>query len=210
LDAKSIRQLSLSFLLAVLIHSLVLYAFKKSPKLSAVSHSSATKTVEARVVTPSAGIGHLQERDILINPVKVPISKQEIIEVSPKTNSVPTSEAIAPFVQTILKYPDALLSHENEYLPGNELDVTAISVEDLGVSLSKIFPILSGLIILELWIDTTGQVTRIDLIQGQTLSLESDAMKPLLDMTFAPAIKNGVPVSSRKLIEINTDIIPAL
>jgi hypothetical protein len=103
-----------------------------------------------------------------------------------------------------------LLSHENEYLPGNELDVTAISVEDLGVSLSKIFPILSGLIILELWIDTTGQVTRIDLIQGQTLSLESDAMKPLLDMTFAPAIKNGVPVSSRKLIEINTDIIPAL
>jgi hypothetical protein len=102
------------------------------------------------------------------------------------------------------------LTHFSEYLPAQDVDFVAVPISDLGLEFSKIFPALSGLVILELWIDAQGNVKFWQLYQGQPLDPSSEALHVLQDFEFTPAMKDGKPVASRKLIEINTDAILGL
>ena len=118
-------------------------------------------------------------------------SKEVIIE-----NSIASA-----FKPTILQIPEAV------YFSREELEISAEPLADLGKELSKILPVLSGTVIIEFWITETGRATRIDFIKGQTLLPIDEALQILLSYEFTPALRDGKPVASRKLIEIDTDAI---
>ena len=103
--------------------------------------------------------------------------------------------------------PTIFASSETVYFLREELDNSAEPLADIGKELSKILPVLSGTVIIEFWITETGQVTRIDFIKGETLLPLDEAMQILLNYEFAPAMRAGKSVASRKLIEVDTDAV---
>ena len=149
------------------------------------------------------GISNVSYSKLNAAPVQVAAKSTSIDGLSkfrPKEANVNNSSASA-FKPTILQSPEIV------YFLREELDSSAEPVADLGKELIKILPVLSGTVIIEFWITEAGQATRIDFIKGQTLLPLDEAMQILLSYEFTPALRDGKPVASRKLIEIDTDAI---
>jgi hypothetical protein len=210
LDVKSTRQFWFCVAAAVALHFFAFVLFNKGLTFSSSGHSIPSKALTTRLVSPSTAKESQPKEIVRLASLETPLPNQVINEPSTVSPNISNPVAVAPSIQSVLRYPGGLLNREHEYLLAGDLDETAMPSEDLGTVLARIFPVLSGLIVLDLWIDATGQVVRVDLVQGRTLLREVDAMQPLLEVKFQPAIKNGQSVASRKLIEIDTDIVPSL
>jgi hypothetical protein len=113
---------------------------------------------------------------------------------------------VEPFVSSATA-PRWIREDSSNYFLREELDIAAEPLVDIGVQFAKLFPVLSGIVIVEFWIDATGRVSRVDIKQGRTL-VESDvALAEMLGFDFLPADRAGAAVASRKLIEIDTDAL---
>jgi hypothetical protein len=209
LYAKSIRQLLFCLIFAIALHALFLLITINVGFRSNQSESrSPTKQLSLRL-TSFASDERSETAIDRSNPI-VTVNRA-IEQIAKPTVASKKSAATLPLErQTYAKDRQGLLINEDSYLISSELDATASAPHDFGELLAKIFPVLSGIVILELWIDANGEVTRIDLIQGRTISQDADAMNELLSTKFGSAQKNGRTIASRKLIEINTDIVSNL
>lgn len=102
---------------------------------------------------------------------------------------------------------DWLEKNPLSYLLREEIDLAAEPLIDLGVQFARLFPIFSGTVIVEFWVDSTGKVSRVDIKQGRTLVDMNVALADMLEFHFLPAQREGVLVDSRKLIVIDTNAL---
>jgi hypothetical protein len=185
------------FVLVFFIHVLVLSSLRFSgfSKTSDKSWGRGVMTasaLELRARMPSADEPKLANRSVgsaskNSQTVRKPITDTRIglVELS----SEPVGGLSAPY----------------QFLTLDQLDQSASPVSDLGLTLGKIFPLFSGVVLVELWIDDQGRVIHVVVHQGQSLNAEPSDYEVLLKSEFKPAMKDGLPVASRKLIEIDTD-----
>ena len=137
-----------------------------------------------------------------LSPANIPISPESVPTVPVLKNAV----AEQPNLKTEITSAIAgAISAPDLFLTLDQIDQSAEPLSDLGVTLGRIFPLFSGLVVLELWIDDQGRVLHVVVLQGRSLNSDSFDFVELLETPFKPAIKNGQTVASRKVIEINTD-----
>jgi hypothetical protein len=95
----------------------------------------------------------------------------------------------------------------SEYFRRDEVDRAAEPLADIGAQFARLFPVLSGIVIVEFWIDASGKVSKVNIQEGRTLVPIDTALESLLEIEFLPAQRAGESVPSRKLIEIDTNIV---
>jgi hypothetical protein len=137
------------------------------------------------------------------SPVSPNRTAQTALVVNTPTYVQPVEEVMVRSATS----PNWLEADSMQYLLREQLDIAAEPLLDMGVQFARIFPVLSGTVVVEFWIDNSGKVSRVDLIQGATLMPLELALAEMLSFEFLPAQLEGSPVASRKLVEIDTNVI---
>jgi hypothetical protein len=210
LDVSRFHRFWTNSLIVVFLHGLLLFSFQHNQRISPLqnqgSHSILySRFIDSPLVEKATLSPYIESSSQAVSLKQTELSKKN--RLLQFQNERYTRQVSSSSLEVLSRDGVGLLLREDKYLTSNMLDTTAHPIEDMGLILAKIFPVLSGLIIMELWIDESGKVVKVDLIQGRTISQDYDALHPLLETTFEPAMKDGSAVASRKLIEINTDIL---
>jgi hypothetical protein len=105
-------------------------------------------------------------------------------------------------IETLVSNPTPRFNYE-EFLEASSPDETSIPMEGFEEVLSLIFPPNFESLVIEFWIDNKGNTTMAQCMEGNCGALLPESLNRLLELHFYPAIKDGLPVSSRKLIQID-------
>ena len=89
------------------------------------------------------------------------------------------------------------------FLDAAELDQSAAAPTVFDQTLDKTLPTAVDLIVLEFLIDESGQTVQITCTDGDCSAQLVEKLQQLMVIPFSPAIKNGRPVASRKVIQIS-------
>ena len=125
-------------------------------------------------------------------------STDTLTEIKPgKTNEAPPdpSESLS---RTLSPFLD-----RSRFLDAAELDQAAAAPTVFDQTLDKTLPTAFDLIVLEFLIDESGQTVQITCIDGDCSAQLVEKLQQLMVIPFSPAIKNGRPVASRKVIQIS-------
>jgi hypothetical protein len=180
-------------------HALILFTFDLKPRPSsahasriASAHSMALYTI------PAPGVGDVRQGKF--EPAKtrrvVPVESLESLRQSPPPDEPPNTmdRGIA-------------LDAEN-FLTAEAVDETALPEEHFEEVLKQSLPYGLEAIELEIWIDQTGTAVLVQCLDQDNCKDSSDSLKQLLGLRFKPAIKDGLPVPSRKHISVHIDPPP--
>jgi hypothetical protein len=179
------------------LHGVLFYGFlNQSPISNSLSFTEPNRTIIHRL---SISLSNAS------TPTEIPSPSAKVITTKRERLKLPS--ALAPIIRqaTLETTEPSLISSVKLYLTADQLDQSATPLADLGTVFAKIFPVLSGIVVIELWIDDEGNTTDAILIQGKPIDLEGFWKEDLLQIQFLPAKKNGQNVHSKQLIEINTD-----
>lgn len=91
--------------------------------------------------------------------------------------------------------------NRDKFLDAGELDQSAAASKAFEDALDKALPSTFDSIVLEFLIDETGQTVQLNCIEGDCSASPTNWLQQLLAIPFTPAIKNGQPVASRKVIQ---------
>ena len=91
----------------------------------------------------------------------------------------------------------------SRFLDAAELDQSAAAPMVFEQTLDKALPAAFDLIVLEFLIDESGQPVQLTCIDGDCSAQLVEKLQQLMVIPFSPAIKNGRPVASRKVIQIS-------
>jgi hypothetical protein len=205
---------SLCLLVIVVIAGHMLLICKSQVKTMRIQSSTDKRLIihalMAEPVTPNINSAKSQVTGIIdVTPAKIPpqasVTNPKIIApVQARTSSPTASEKKIEIEASTRGWIEAQAS---EYFRRDEVDIAAEPLTDIGIQFARLFPVLSGIVVVEFWIDFSGKVTKVDIQQGRTLVPIDTALETLLDTEFLPAQRAGEPVSSRKLIEVDTNIV---
>lgn len=99
------------------------------------------------------------------------------------------------------------LDAEN-FLTAEAVDETALPEEHFEETLKQSLPYGLEAIELEIWIDQTGTAVLVQCLDQDNCKDSSEGLQQLLGLRFKPAIKDGLPVPSRKHISVHIDPTP--
>lgn len=168
------------------------------------------------VAAAHLGVLHCINADLYqpIAPVLSPSSNMTVLQaILIKQSENPIPEQSSPhaafdqgkgLLRTALANSNAppLPLRTETFFAAEDVDVTAIPQEDFAQALQKILlPVLAPLEI-EFWIDINGHTVIVQCANEYCTEAISAHFQQLLGLTFQPAIKDGVIVSSRKHILI--------
>jgi hypothetical protein len=153
--------------------------------------------------TLSSSFGDSQQSDPLpIASFRVPKS----FKIKPASPPIvtplpePTSSA---HIRNLISNPTPHFNSE-EFLEASSLDETATPMEGFGEALSLLFPPTFQSLVIEFWIDSGGNIADARCMEGNCVDLSPESLNRLLELHFYPAIKDGLSVPSRKLIQIDS------
>jgi hypothetical protein len=96
-----------------------------------------------------------------------------------------------------------LLQSEDEFqVKFEDAGETAVPPEDIGETLQRVLPFSFGLLILDFSVDSAGNTVEVECVEGDCNPAVIESLKVLPQLSFRPAIKEGVAVASRKSIQI--------
>jgi hypothetical protein len=183
----------------LLLHAGALYSIEYSGLTSSGAPSRQRPSTSIRILQDAAPPALSDERPAT-DAKPLPQKLEKASEPSqPAAPAVPAK----PF--EVSSEQIGILPAPQHYLSLDELDLSASPEFDLGLTLGKIFPAFSGIVVLELWIDEEGRVMHVQVLQGRSLNSDPLEFKPLIESPFQPAMKDGRPRASRKVIEVDTD-----
>ena len=129
--------------------------------------------------------------------------------IAPKP--VPTEE-IGSTQKPLRANPDntsSLNFNRDRFLNFEALDEAAIGTVEFESALNKALPRAFDKVVLEFLIDEHGAVVQLSCIEGDCSAALDDDIQPLLRVPFTPALKNGLPVASRKVLQISPAPAPS-
>jgi hypothetical protein len=86
------------------------------------------------------------------------------------------------------------------FLLAEDVDQTANPQETFSVALGQSLPLTFSAIEVEFWIDSTGKTVQVECIGENCTQDIAENLQQLLTLVFAPAVKNQMPVASRKRV----------
>lgn len=204
-------------LLSALIHvgTVVLFQTTASPEGSGLIRKS-NSSLEARLRTSTASLENIGAGRTDNIPTIAPPRGTRPEESNTSVTAAPTltAEAVLAFSQPE-ESPEANRPEDSndllnllddsmaEYLTLKDLDLPPYMLEELPADPVELQGRReSGRMVLEVWVDKQGSVTRIRSLSNELPSVFAEAMASMLRMTdFVPAKKNGQNVNSRMTIE---------
>ena len=152
----------------------------------------------------------------VIERLQPSVVNSEIAELPKLQPRSPSAEIKTPPTLPVLETPEPTLSPQqpvqssglnptfdrSKFLDFDAVDQSAISTSEFEPTLTKVLPSRFESIVLELLIDENGRTVQVACIEGDCPAAADDGLEQLLVVPFSPAIRNGQPVASRKLIEI--------
>ena len=177
------------------VHFAILYKFNAGPqsfKAGAYGLSADNKSrLQLYVVQPAAPA----------LPQPQPAVKAAMSPFGP-ANAAPTrSLARTPGSEDA---PAAPGLKDEDFLDASALDETADPEDGFQSALAQSVPLFFSALEIELWIDSSGQTVRVLCVGAECTQAVTADLQQLLSQHFKPAQKNGLPVASRKLIQIES------
>lgn len=181
----------------------------QTPVLVAALRTRSLTHIGTASASSSGEVGTPKPDQITPPPIAIftPSPKRKLPQPAEVSKTIMESAQEAP-VAASATASNWIETSSMRYRQRDELDSAAEPLADLGLEFAKIFPVLSGTVVVEFWISETGSVTRVDILQGTTLSPIDTALIEMLRYEFVPALVANAPVASRKLVEINTNNVP--
>jgi hypothetical protein len=189
------RRLTLAVAASLLLHSFLMVGIRPEP-----ARPGTFAALQARIVPVSAA-----EPAAIVTP-RLSALPQEI-----KTSPAPKRVVQAPnqgAPAAVTAGRDEQLEQGSSLLPAyhasQDVDVRAVP-KDLSNRSRQERSMLLGRVVkvkLRLYISATGTVDRFDLIEADGLT-PAVSLDEVHDIRFHPALKNGLPVASRKLVELS-------
>lgn len=90
-----------------------------------------------------------------------------------------------------------------DFFSPDEVDVTANPVGNFEETLRQGLPLYVHGLVIEFWIDSTGNTVQVRCVEGDCSDATTAGLAQLLASLFQPAVKDGLAVPSRKLIQID-------
>ena len=89
------------------------------------------------------------------------------------------------------------------FLDADAVDQTARPDDHFEILLGQRLPLRIESMVLEFWIDDEGITVQVQCLEGACNDATIVPLTKLAELRFAPAIKNGTPVASRKVMQID-------
>lgn len=90
-----------------------------------------------------------------------------------------------------------------DFFSPDEVDETANPVGNFEETLRQGLPLYVHGLVVEFWIDSMGNTVQVRCVEGDCSDAMTAGLEQLLASLFQPAVKNGLAVPSRKLIQID-------
>ena len=113
-----------------------------------------------------------------------------------------TPQPVSPPSEEAIVAPLTPPSEVDPYRNAEELDMPALPLADLEQIFNQVFFLVQDRVLLELLIDANGTLVSVTCLDGTCRSDITDKLAAIKTLQFEPAIKDGLPTASRKLIEI--------
>lgn len=95
------------------------------------------------------------------------------------------------------------LQNQNIFLDADAVDRTARPDENFETALGQRLPLRIESMVLEFWIDKDGITVQVRCLEGACNDEADTPLTRFAELRFTPAIKDGVPVASRKVMQID-------
>lgn len=95
------------------------------------------------------------------------------------------------------------LKNLDTFLDADAVDQTARPDENFEIALGQRLPLRVEPMVLEFWIDKEGITVRVQCLEGACNDAADTFLTKLAELRFAPAVKDGAPVASRKVMQID-------
>jgi hypothetical protein len=120
---------------------------------------------------------------------------------SPHKTQVRAKTQVAPELEIHRWQPEK--AHLGDFFVAEFLDEVAAPNVDFTEILQRALPMDFQPFLLEFWIDQYGNTSRVVCIEGGCTDEVTVALGELPEITFRPALKDGLTVASRKLIQVD-------
>jgi hypothetical protein len=120
---------------------------------------------------------------------------------SPHETQVRAKIQVAPELEIHRWQPEK--THLGDFFVAEFLDEVAAPNVDFAEILQRALPMDFQPFLLEFWIDQYGNTSRVVCIDGGCTDEVTAALGKLPEITFRPALKDGLTVASRKLIQVD-------
>lgn len=87
-----------------------------------------------------------------------------------------------------------------KFLFAEDVDQTAIPQETFSAALGQSMPLTFSAVEVEFWIDSTGKTLQVDCVGENCTQDIAENLQQLLTLVFTPAVKDHIPVASRKRV----------
>ena len=165
---------------------------------------------------PSVGENHARLSLALVNATQPPTAlldkavpqkpqpppQPAELKAPPKPSVQQAQELAVPPLQPVQSNGVSPAFDRSNFLDFEAVDQPATSTSEFEPTLTKVLPAGFEPIVLELLIDETGRTVHVACIEGDCSAAPDDGLQQLLLVPFLPAIKNGQPVDSRKVIQV--------
>ena len=187
------------------VHFFVLFAFDSKHRLSPADgvRRASTRSITAYAI-PALSAGTTRQDSREPNRVSA-ITSAEPSQVPPQAPQL-GRQPTPPALQST-NDPGTVLDAES-FLTAEAVDETAFPEERFEEVLKQSLPYGLEAIELEIWIDHTGNAVLVQCVDSDNCNDSADGLQQLLGLHFKPAIKDGLPVASRKHIYIRIDPTP--
>lgn len=181
------------------VHFFVLFAFDSKHRLSPADgvRRASTRSITAYAI-PALSAGDVRQSKF--EPAKThrvaPLESLESLRQPPPPNEPPST------------MDRGVTLDAESFLTAEAVDETALPEEHFDEVLKQSLPYGLEAIELEIWIDQTGTAVLVQCLDQDNCQDSSDGLQQLLGLRFKPAIKDGLPVSSRKHISVHIAPLP--
>lgn len=120
----------------------------------------------------------------------------------PRASRPPITPKTEESSHVTVQKKNLLQSEEKVQVKSEDDGETAVLTEDIGETLQRVLPFSFGLLVLDFSVDSAGNTVEVECVEGDCNPAVIESLKFLRQLSFRPAIKEGVAVASRKSIQI--------
>lgn len=95
------------------------------------------------------------------------------------------------------------LRNLDTFLDADAVDQTARPDDNFEIALGQRLPLRIEPMVLEFWIDKDGMTVQVRCLEGACNDEAEASLTRLAELRFTPAVKDGAPVASRKVMQID-------
>lgn len=189
------RKLILLFLVCA-AHAGLLWAFSLGKSSSAVPLQKGTATSPMLIqVVKNRSVSDITDRQ----PSQVASHSSETADTKP---SLPAAKA-DPKPEWNQSPAWSGLPGLAYFLDAQAVDKTADPIDGFEVALAQSLPLEVESVVLEFWIEKDGRTALVRCIEGGCNEAVQASLDKLIELRFNPAVKEGMSVPSRKVIQID-------